>query len=149
MAEDKLHPSHLLRGSDASSYDMVCIHCGFTDHVPGGWGKLSKPCPNAPKIDKDGIATGERDRRTGSRETSFAKAAVVLSRFAAKLTEGEQGAVVQPDGWIFVHPYSRSVATIVYDQFQVEQYAVRYPDLQSRPFLFIDNLTEKVDANNT
>lgn len=43
------HPSHVLRFSmDASSYDEICINCGATDEVPGGWGKLAEPCPNVP-----------------------------------------------------------------------------------------------------
>lgn len=42
---DQLHPSHQVRVSmDASSYDHVCINCGETDQVPGGWGKLKEPC---------------------------------------------------------------------------------------------------------
>ena len=39
------HPSHVTRFSDASSYDEICINCGATDQVPGGWGKLAYPCP--------------------------------------------------------------------------------------------------------
>lgn len=42
------HPSHVLRGSDASSYDVVCVNCGYADISGGGWGKLSEPCPDAP-----------------------------------------------------------------------------------------------------
>lgn len=45
MNQETLHPSHELRGSDASTFDVVCIHCGNTDKVPGGWGELAKPCP--------------------------------------------------------------------------------------------------------
>ena len=40
-----VHPSHKTRGSDASSFDEICVFCGRTDTVPGGWGKLSEPCP--------------------------------------------------------------------------------------------------------
>lgn len=41
-----LHPSHVTRISmDASTYDEICINCGRTDEVPGGWGKLAEPCP--------------------------------------------------------------------------------------------------------
>lgn len=39
------HPSHNVRGSDASSFDYICTHCGACDHVPGGWGNLALPCP--------------------------------------------------------------------------------------------------------
>ena len=42
------HPSHVTRFSDASSFDEVCVNCGATDEVPGGWGKLAKPCPKPP-----------------------------------------------------------------------------------------------------
>lgn len=39
------HPSHLTRTSmDASSYDEICVNCGATDQVPGGWGALAWPC---------------------------------------------------------------------------------------------------------
>ena len=43
------HPSHKTRYSDSSYYDEICIHCGATDIVPGGWGKLADPCPKEPK----------------------------------------------------------------------------------------------------
>ncbi len=47
-----LHPSHKTRFSfDASTWDEICIYCGATDHVPGGWGDLALPCPKAPKED--------------------------------------------------------------------------------------------------
>lgn len=39
------HPSHETRFSmDASTYDEVCVNCGATDKVPGGWGLLAEPC---------------------------------------------------------------------------------------------------------
>jgi hypothetical protein len=39
------HPSHVTRISmDASTYDEICINCGATDEVPGGWGALARPC---------------------------------------------------------------------------------------------------------
>jgi len=39
------HPSHVTRVSmDASTFDEICINCGCTDIVPGGWGKLADPC---------------------------------------------------------------------------------------------------------
>lgn len=48
------HPSHSTRSSDASTHDEVCVNCGATDVVPGGWGKLTDPCPNAlPKSEDD------------------------------------------------------------------------------------------------
>lgn len=41
----KLHPSHTVRDSDASSFDFVCIRCGATDDPhSGSWGKLTDPC---------------------------------------------------------------------------------------------------------
>jgi hypothetical protein len=50
------HPSHRTRVSfDASTYDEVCVNCGATDKVPGGWGELANPCPNP-----DGDAAPER-----------------------------------------------------------------------------------------
>jgi hypothetical protein len=45
----RMHPSHVTRSSDSSYYDEVCIHCGDTDIVPGGWGKLSNECPAEPE----------------------------------------------------------------------------------------------------
>ncbi len=43
------HPSHVTRVSlDASSFDEICINCGATDIVPGGWGELEKPCSKPP-----------------------------------------------------------------------------------------------------
>lgn len=42
------HPSHVTRFSDASTYDEVCINCGATDEVPGGWGNLANGCPKMP-----------------------------------------------------------------------------------------------------
>jgi len=42
-----LHPSHKVRYSDASTFDTICVNCHRTDHVPGGWGELALPCPNA------------------------------------------------------------------------------------------------------
>ncbi len=44
------HPSHVTRFSfDASTYDEICVNCGETDQVPGGWGKLAEPCPVPPE----------------------------------------------------------------------------------------------------
>jgi len=43
---DELHPSHITRISDASSFDEICVNCGATDITGGGWGGLRKPCPN-------------------------------------------------------------------------------------------------------
>lgn len=42
------HPSHETRFSDASTFDEICVNCGATDEVPGGWGLLANPC-NSPK----------------------------------------------------------------------------------------------------
>jgi hypothetical protein len=50
--EDKLHPSHKTRVSDASSFDEVCIYCGATDEL-GSWGNLAKPCPDKTIKKKD------------------------------------------------------------------------------------------------
>ena len=41
------HYSHVTRGSDASSFDEICVNCGAHDEVIGGWGLLAEPCPNA------------------------------------------------------------------------------------------------------
>ena len=46
-----LHPSHKTRFSDASTFDEICVNCGATDQVPGGWGQLAYPCPNASELD--------------------------------------------------------------------------------------------------
>ncbi len=41
-----MHPSHVTRFSwDASTFDEICVNCGNTDMVPGGWGLLALPCP--------------------------------------------------------------------------------------------------------
>lgn len=42
---EQKHASHVTRSSDSSLYDEVCTKCGATDEVPGGWGKLARPCP--------------------------------------------------------------------------------------------------------
>jgi hypothetical protein len=39
------HASHVTRFSDASSFDEICVNCGATDEVPGGWGALGNICP--------------------------------------------------------------------------------------------------------
>lgn len=41
---DKPHPTHKIRSSDASTYDMVCIVCGATDITGSGWGQLRFEC---------------------------------------------------------------------------------------------------------
>jgi hypothetical protein len=51
-----LHPSHETRFSDASTYDEVCVLCGATDQVPGGWGDLAHPCPKARPPSRDRLA---------------------------------------------------------------------------------------------
>lgn len=43
------HPSHVTRMSDASTFDEICVLCGATDRVPGGWGDLADPCRCAPQ----------------------------------------------------------------------------------------------------
>ena len=43
-----MHPSHVTRFSDASTFDEICVNCGATDEAPGGWGRLAYPCPNPP-----------------------------------------------------------------------------------------------------
>ena len=43
------HHGHTTRTSDASTFDEVCVVCGATDEVPGGWGRLALPCPG--KVD--------------------------------------------------------------------------------------------------
>jgi hypothetical protein len=50
--QESCHPSHVTRFSDASSFDEICVNCGATDQVPGGWGRLAHPCPNPPKVDE-------------------------------------------------------------------------------------------------
>jgi len=40
-----IHPSHETRISDASTFDEICVKCGRTDEVPGGWGHLGEQCP--------------------------------------------------------------------------------------------------------
>lgn len=45
-SEDKLHPSHKTRFSDASSFDEICVLCGARDISGGGWGLLKYPCPS-------------------------------------------------------------------------------------------------------
>ncbi len=44
------HPSHKTRISDASTFDEICVNCGATDEVPGGWGQLAYPCPKNPDL---------------------------------------------------------------------------------------------------
>lgn len=50
---DRCHPSHVIRMSDASTYDVICVNCRNTDQVPGGWGELRYPCPQL--TNKQGI----------------------------------------------------------------------------------------------
>lgn len=44
------HPTHQTRFSDASTFDEICVKCGATDQVPGGWGRLALPCPKPTMI---------------------------------------------------------------------------------------------------
>lgn len=56
---DQLHPSHVTRISmDASTYDEICVNCGATDQVPGGWGNLRFPCKGKEKGASDGHPKG-------------------------------------------------------------------------------------------
>lgn len=57
------HPSHKLRCSDASTFDMICVYCDRTDQVPGGWGLLVHPCPKAPGAEPRCSALMEDDHR--------------------------------------------------------------------------------------
>jgi len=46
--EQKKHPSHTTRFSDASTFNEVCVNCGATDNPvglrgSGPWGNLAKP----------------------------------------------------------------------------------------------------------
>lgn len=66
MPEDGPHPSHVVRFSwDASFYDEICVNCGATDRVPGGWGKLAEPCLNL--IGKGGLTFREWQRQEDER----------------------------------------------------------------------------------
>ncbi len=42
--EDNLHPSHAIRSSDASTFDVICTKCGAKDITGGGWGDLRYEC---------------------------------------------------------------------------------------------------------
>ncbi len=45
-----MHKSHKTRFSmGASSWDEICIFCGYTDVAGGGWGKLGEPCTATPE----------------------------------------------------------------------------------------------------
>ena len=46
-AQDRLHPSHVTRSSDAGSFDEICINCLNTDRTDT-WGRLALPCTNEP-----------------------------------------------------------------------------------------------------
>lgn len=48
MMKDELHPSHVTRISDASSFDEICTLCGATDVAGGGWGNLRFACTAVP-----------------------------------------------------------------------------------------------------
>lgn len=43
-----VHLTHETRISDASSFDEICVNCGATDKVPGGFGALAFPCSKKP-----------------------------------------------------------------------------------------------------
>ena len=42
--EGNLHPSHVIRSSDASTFDVICTKCGAKDITGGGWGDLRYEC---------------------------------------------------------------------------------------------------------
>jgi hypothetical protein len=49
MSLSKRFNGHVTRVSmDASTYDEICVNCGATDEVPGGWGALGQGCPKEP-----------------------------------------------------------------------------------------------------
>lgn len=62
------HPSHVTRSSDASTFDEVCVNCGATDQVPGGWGKLAEPCPVAASPSPSSDAVGWRPIETAPKD---------------------------------------------------------------------------------
>jgi hypothetical protein len=62
----ELHPSHVTRFSDASTFDEICVNCGAHDDVPGGWGELAKPCTNPQKKEP----SKEPDKETTQTSTS-------------------------------------------------------------------------------
>lgn len=65
-----LHPSHVTRMSwDASSYDEICVNCGATDQVPGGWGKLAEPCSKP--VGSGGITIEEYNKKEQERVTAL------------------------------------------------------------------------------
>lgn len=45
---NRLHPSHVTRFSDASSFDEICVNCWATDRG-NTWGQLRYPCTNEPE----------------------------------------------------------------------------------------------------
>lgn len=60
--KDACHPSHVTRVSiDSSSYDEICVNCGATDMVIGGWGQLKFPCPNEVRSIDDSWKEYEND----------------------------------------------------------------------------------------
>ncbi len=79
------HPSHKTRMSmDASTFDEICINCGATDQVPGGWGQLAEPCPCP--------GTGSKPARDGQAAERLAKAAPqMLAALKAARAFGSQG----------------------------------------------------------
>lgn len=47
VPDDRCHPSHKTRSSDASTFDEICVNCGARDIAGGGWGNLRFPCKEA------------------------------------------------------------------------------------------------------
>ncbi len=71
------NPSHVTRFSmGASSYDVVCINCGATDEVPGGWGRLVLPCPKP--VEQGGMTLEEYQERERSRVEEFLESTAKL-----------------------------------------------------------------------
>jgi hypothetical protein len=48
MPLSKRFNGHVTRISDASTFDEICVNCGATDEVPGGWGALGRACEKEP-----------------------------------------------------------------------------------------------------
>lgn len=65
---ETIHESHVIRPSDASTYDVVCINCNETDQVPGGLGELVNPCPKP--VGDGGITLEEWEEKRRSPVTS-------------------------------------------------------------------------------
>lgn len=49
---------------DASTFDEICIYCGATDVVPGGWGALEYPCDVQNKDERERIDRARKSPKT-------------------------------------------------------------------------------------